>query len=178
METLTFIQADDHIGDLKYTFPFEGNGNKTIAMSDASNTCILEIHFPVWREWKLAAFTIFHVISACLRYTFPFEGNWNVSCSSNCSELTGNNLRYTFPFEGNWNPITQPRNYHCCTLRYTFPFEGNWNTVCRFWFVLTTSMLEIHFPVWRELKPNHPFQRQPLSWPAWDTLSRLKGMET
>ena len=133
---------------LRYTFPFEGNWN------------LWTVNSPYWLTFGL-------------RYTFPFEGNWNGVSNHCCKSHFG--LRYTFPFEGNWNLLvlniqkgfcawdtlsrlkgietapTGPIDARFLCLRYTFPFEGNWNAYAS-WLVLYQSPLEIHFPVWRELK--------------------------
>ena len=62
-------------------------------------------------------------------------------------------LEYAFPFEGNGNTYIEAGATAALDLEYAFPFEGNGNfsydTACSVAFSVT-----------------------------WNTLSRLKGMET
>ena len=62
-------------------------------------------------------------------------------------------------------------------LEYAFPFEGNWN-VSHLPIAVFVLILGIRFPVWRELKrrSNHSDWRRARF--TWNTLSRLKGIET
>ena len=63
-------------------------------------------------------------------------------------------------------------------FRYAFPFEGNWNSSWKTKLSPTWKLVQIRFPVWRELKPITPATRKDPIITGSDTLSRLKGIET
>ena len=112
------------------------------------------------------------------RYAFPFEGNWN-RMRIICQGVIPVGFRYAFPFEGNWNPsgiITkQFKETGSDTLSR---LKGIETETIRNYSDFRRIMVQIRFPVWRELKRNLTH-----SWHQWfsdgsDTLSRLKGIET
>ena len=134
----------------------------------------VQIRFPVWRELKL------HLVET--RYYFLDE------------------FRYAFPFEGNWNQKLLPfipATIGSDTLSRLKGIE----TFLDYIVVRSSLVVQIRFPVWRELKPTESGKRSSASsvqirFPVWrelklsggllpsfvrarsDTLSRLKGIET
>ena len=138
---------------LKYTFPFEGNGNKVV--EDLADSYVkLEIHFPVWREWK-RNYGVSILFANCLEIHFPVWREWKLLF-----------IWFDCRFDGfpAWNTLSRLKG-----------METKWKIVMD----KRITILEIHFPVWREWKLLSVFNAfDNIGRMAWNTLSRLKGMET
>ena len=210
----------------RYAFPFEGNWNhrrpffRTLrTRSDTlsrlkgieTQTQRLEIHptlcvqirFPVWRELKrkdmsdavgdchrrsdtLSRLKGIETLAWALIAFSPYQ------CSDTLSRLKG--------IETFIGKLLLPQ---LNLFRYAFPFEGNWNQIFFNELKHFSLLVQIRFPVWRELKlvagrDNNeiriiafryafPFEGNwnlgsfnslPNAIRCSDTLSRLKGIET
>ena len=139
-----------------YTFPFEGNWNTGLSVSNGVGKIVFV-------------------------YTFPFEGNWNRKYPRG-TRLSVYDERISLYPPSRLKGIETQRDLeshdppqdlcihlpvwrelkHCHLTSHTgvsgkvfvstFPFEGNWNTISM---SITNNSLQrlcIHLPVWRELK--------------------------
>ena len=165
---------------LRYAFPFEGNWNQCSTGDTELCMLFLEIRFPVWREWKLYWWCCLDFPLAVLEIRFPVWRELKRNKVQEWSEYNNRTvLRYAFPFEGNWN-LKGIVNYtlHLHSLEIRFPVWRELKQVRLSVPKVVRYHLEIRFPVWRELKRNVNIYRIILSLRSWDTLSRLKGIET
>ena len=111
-------------------------------------------------------------------------------------------FRYAFPFEGNWNPLfptinqglpgsdtlsrlkgieTEERTLKEITLKKSSDTLSRLKGIETRPLIVTlpsAAVVQIRFPVWRELKPKVTVWNNPPALACSDTLSRLKGIET
>ena len=138
----------------------------------------LWIGFPVWREWKHSADVYNPNWITFLWYAFPFEGNGNWPAAPTIPRRSSSDLWYAFPLEGNGNCFIPVASSVCkFNLVIRFPVGREWKQDTPSNIVIISVWLVIHFPVWREWKLTLSLSPCIASL-TWDTLSRLKGMET
>ena len=136
---------------------------------------LVQIRFPVWRELKLPLLcSLTGRVGCVFRYAFPFEGNWNLRIPTIGQPWLQVQIRFPVWRELKHNSLGE-QEVGCLSsdtlsrlkgietkiasnntfvvfvvFRYAFPFEGNWNfSLC---FDSALSIVQIRFPVWRELK--------------------------